>query len=78
MGKKIKRRRMMKRRRMSKLCPFTQARVNYIDFKDEEVLKRYLTPEGKILSPRITGVAPRYQRALATAIKRARNIALVL
>ncbi|MHA1540866.1 MAG: 30S ribosomal protein S18 [Alphaproteobacteria bacterium] len=48
-----------------------------IDYKNLELLKAYLTPRGKILPSRITGVTPKNQRRLATAIKRARYLGLL-
>ncbi|OIP33335.1 MAG: 30S ribosomal protein S18 [Deltaproteobacteria bacterium CG2_30_63_29] len=48
-----------------------------IDYKDVQLLKRFLSPRGKILPSRITGVSAKYQRKLAKAIKRARHIALL-
>ncbi|MGL4854160.1 MAG: 30S ribosomal protein S18 [Lentisphaeria bacterium] len=61
-----------------KICVFCEERVNYIDFKQVEVLKRFQTEQGKILPPRITGTCPKHQKMLATAVKRARNLALTL
>ena len=48
-----------------------------IDYKDVATLKRYVSERGKILPRRMTGTCARHQRALTTAIKRARNIALM-
>ncbi len=61
-----------------KICVFCEEQVNYIDFKQTEVLKRFQTEQGKILPPRITGTCPKHQKMLASAIKRARNLALTL
>ena len=60
-----------------KTCPFLADSSLVIDYKDIQLLKRFLSPRGKILPSRITGVSARYQRQLATAIKRARQIALL-
>lgn len=60
-----------------KFCQFTVDRVKEIDFKDLDTLKRYVTETGKIVPSRITGIKARYQRQLATAVKRARYIALL-
>ena len=62
----------------AKVCLFTEEGVNYIDYKDIDVLRRFQTEQGKILPPRITGTSPKYQKMLAKAIKRARNLALTL
>ncbi|HEX8994329.1 MAG TPA: 30S ribosomal protein S18 [Candidatus Paceibacterota bacterium] len=51
--------------------------VERFDYKDAETLKRFLNPHGKILSRRRTGLSASGQRALATAIKRARFMALI-
>ena len=69
-----------KRRRTAvrtKVCRFHEQKVNYIDYTDAEVLKKFMTEGGRILPRRITGVTKRYQAMLSAAIKRARNIALV-
>ena len=62
-----------------KQCPFIQAGIkpDEIDYKDVDLLLRFITERGKILPRRITGVSQRYQRALAGAIKRARYMALL-
>ncbi|MFW8664739.1 30S ribosomal protein S18, partial [Candidatus Phytoplasma citri] len=48
-----------------------------IDFKNTEILKKFISSEGKILPSRITGVCAKWQRKLAIAIKRARHMALI-
>jgi small subunit ribosomal protein S18 len=63
--------------RRRKFCRFTAEGVKEIDYKDLEVLKGYITETGKIVPSRITGTKARYQRQLATAIKRARFVALL-
>ena len=60
-----------------KNCRFTEQNVNYIDFKDSDLLKKFQTEGGRILPRRITGTGKKYQAMLAIAIKKARNIALV-
>ena len=60
-----------------KSCRFTEQNVNFIDFKDPELLKKFQTEGGRILPRRITGTSKKHQTMLATAIKKARNIALV-
>ena len=61
-----------------KICSFCEAGVKYIDFKDVETLRKFQTEKGKIHPRRITGTCPNHQKMLAAAIKRAREIALVL
>ncbi len=63
--------------RRRKFCRFTAEGVQEIDYKDLDTLKGYVTETGKIVPSRITGTKARYQRQLATAIKRARFIALL-
>jgi len=63
--------------RRRKFCRFTAEGVKEIDYKDLDTLKGYVTETGKIVPSRITGTKARYQRQLATAIKRARYIALL-
>ncbi|GGO88960.1 30S ribosomal protein S18 [Marinobacterium nitratireducens] len=63
--------------RRRKFCRFTAEGVKEIDYKDLDTLKSYITETGKIVPSRITGTKARYQRQLATAIKRARFVALL-
>jgi len=63
--------------RRRKFCRFTAEGVKEIDYKDIETLKGYITETGKIVPSRITGTKAKYQRQLATAIKRARYLALL-
>ena len=63
--------------RRRKFCRFTAEGVDYIDYKDLDVLKEYISETGKIVPSRIPGTKAKYQRQLATAIKRARYLALV-
>lgn len=63
--------------RRRKFCRFTAEGVTQIDYKDLEILKGYVSETGKIVPSRITGTKAKYQRQLATAIKRARYIALL-
>ena len=63
-------------RRRKKVCVFC-GKDNVIDYKDTAKLKRYVSERGKILPRRITGNCALHQRALTTAIKRARHVALM-
>jgi len=58
-------------------CRFTAEGIKEVDYKDLEMLKQYVTEAGKIVPSRVTGTKARYQRQLATAIKRARFLALI-
>jgi small subunit ribosomal protein S18 len=63
--------------RRRKYCRFTAEGVTEIDYKDLNTLKNYITETGKIVPSRITGTKAKYQRQLASAIKRARYLALL-
>ncbi|HBZ03552.1 MAG TPA: 30S ribosomal protein S18 [Lachnospiraceae bacterium] len=69
------RRRPMHRRR--KVCVFCSDNNQVIDYKDANLLKKYVSERGKILPRRITGNCAKHQRELTTAIKRARQIAIL-
>ena len=60
-----------------KYCRFRKARIKFIDYKDPEFLKKFLNEQGKILPRRITGTSVKFQRKVATAVKRARHVALM-
>lgn len=64
-------------KRRKKVCYFTQNKVAHIDFKDVDLLKKFVTERGKILPRRVTGTSAKWQRRLAVAIKRARHMALL-
>ena len=68
-----------KKQRMGgrKVCYFTKNNITYIDYKDVELLKRFISANGKIIPRRVTGTSAKYQRQLAAAIKRARQMALM-
>ena len=63
--------------RRRKFCRFTAEGVKQIDYKDLDTLKGYVSETGKIVPSRITGTKAKYQRQLATAIKRARYLSLL-
>ncbi|MEK6788783.1 MAG: 30S ribosomal protein S18 [Pseudomonadota bacterium] len=63
--------------RRRKFCRFTAEKVTYIDYKDVETLKQFITENGKIVPSRITGTKARYQRQLTLAIKQARYLAIM-
>ena len=64
-------------RRTKKTCPITEAGIRFVDYKDERLLARFITDNGKILPSRLSGVDARHQRQLAKAIKKARYLALL-
>lgn len=56
---------------------FTDNKIEYIDFRDVDMLKKFISDKGKILPRRVTGTKSYYQKLLALAIKRARHMALL-
>ncbi len=70
---------VFKKKRMSrkKVCAFCADKVECIDYKDVNKLRKYITEKGKIVSRRQTGTCAKHQREVTTAIKRARNMALL-
>ena len=69
--------RAMRPRKRKKVCAFCVDKVNNIDYKDTAKIRRFLSERGKILPRRTTGTCAAHQRDLTTAIKRARQIALL-
>lgn len=65
------------RRYIKKICRFCADKGSFIDYKDAERLKRFLTEKGKIIPSRITGNCAKHQRMLARIVKRARHAAVV-
>ena len=61
----------------SKVCYLTKNKIKNIDYKDVDLLKRFISPSGKITPRRISGTCAKHQRQLAVAIKRARFMALL-
>lgn len=68
---------MAKFGRRRKFCRFSGEDAPKIDYKDVELLKQFVSETGKIVPSRVTGTKARFQRQLATAIKRARFLALL-
>ena len=60
-----------------KYCRFKKMKIKYIDYKDPVFLMRFLNEQGKLLPRRITGNSLKFQRKVATAVKRARHLALL-
>lgn len=65
------------RRPRKKVCSFCVERIDEIDYKDVEKLKRFVSDKGKILPRRVTGTCAKHQRTVTEAIQRARHIALL-
>lgn len=69
--------RPMRRPNRKKVCAFCADKAEFIDYKDIAKLRKYTTERGKIVPRRVTGTCAYHQRELTTAIKRARQIALM-
>lgn len=66
-----------RRGKRRKVCFFTVNNITYIDYKDVDLLRRFVSERGKILPRRVTGTSAKYQRQLTRAIKRSRQMALL-
>lgn len=64
-------------KRAKKFCRFKKYGIKYIDYKDAEFLKKFLNDQGKLLPRRITGNSLKYQRKVADAVKKARQMAIL-
>lgn len=64
-------------RKRRKVCYFTSNNITHIDYKDVDLLKKFISERGKILPRRVTGTSAKYQRKLTTAIKVSRIMALL-
>lgn len=60
-----------------KACFFTQNNIKEVDYKDVDVLKKFLNPHGRIMPRKRTGISSKYQRQLSVAVKRARFLGLL-
>ena len=60
-----------------KYCRFRKYGIKYIDYKDEQFLMQFVNDQGKLLPRRITGNSLKYQRKVATAVKRARHLPML-
>ncbi|MTH54146.1 30S ribosomal protein S18 [Bacillus mangrovi] len=65
------------RAKRRKVCYFTSNGITHIDYKDIDLLKKFVSERGKILPRRVTGTSAKYQRKLTIAIKRSRQMALL-
>ena len=64
-------------RRKRKVCRFCESKATYIDYKDDRMLRRFISERGKIIPRRETGNCAKHQRQLTTAIKRGRSLAML-
>ncbi|HXF56789.1 MAG TPA: 30S ribosomal protein S18 [Actinomycetota bacterium] len=65
------------KKQKKKVCIFCAERIPYVDYKDVNLLRRFLSERGKIRARRVTGNCAQHQREVATAIKNAREMALI-
>jgi small subunit ribosomal protein S18 len=65
------------KKQKKKVCLFCAERITYVDYKDVNLLRRFLSERGKIRARRVTGNCAQHQRDVATAIKNAREMALI-
>jgi len=72
-----KRRQVEQRQPRRKYCQFCKEGVDFIDYKDTQLLRKFTTDRGKIKPRRVTGCCVQHQRDIALAIKRAREMALL-
>ena len=74
---RLKKKKKKRKQGKQKVCYFTKNGIVAIDYKDEDLLRRFITERGKIAPRRNTGTSAKFQRPLALAIKRARHLALL-
>ncbi|MFC4302054.1 30S ribosomal protein S18 [Cohnella boryungensis] len=65
------------RNKRKKVCYFTVNKITHVDYKDLDLLRKFISERGKILPRRVTGTKAKYQRMLTVAIKRSRQMALL-
>ena len=66
-----------KNRKRRKVCQFCEQKATFVDYKNTDTLKHYLSERGKILPRRTTGACAMHQRQVTEAVKRARQVALL-
>jgi small subunit ribosomal protein S18 len=64
-------------KRPKKYCRFKKMRIEYIDYKDGDFLKKFINEQGKLLPRRITGNSLKFQRKVSTAVKKARQMSIL-
>jgi small subunit ribosomal protein S18 len=81
MARRTERRKPEKRaapgKRRTKVCPFCKEGATYVDYKDTQLLRKFISDRGKIRARRVTGACVQHQRDIANAIKNAREMALL-
>jgi small subunit ribosomal protein S18 len=64
-------------RKRRKVCRFCESKANFIDYKDDRLLRRFISERGKIVPRRVTGNCAKHQRELTVAVKRGRILAML-
>ena len=64
-------------KRPKKYCRFKKMRIEYIDYRDGEFLKKFINEQGKLLPRRITGNSLKFQRKVSVAVKKARQMSIL-
>lgn len=67
----------MMRMKRRKICRYCENKIEYVDYKDERLLRRFVNERGKIIPRRVSGNCARHQRRLTVAVKRARILAIL-
>ena len=62
---------------VKKQCYFSQHNIKFVDYKDTDILKKFINPHGRMIARKRSGLTAKYQRQLATAVKRARFMGLL-
>ena len=62
---------------IKKPCLFCTEKISFTDYKDTQFMRRFMSPHAKIMSSKKTGTCSKHQRMVATALKRARHMALL-
>ena len=64
-------------RKRRKVCRFCESKANFIDYKDDRLLRRFISERGKLVPRRVTGNCAKHQRELTVAVKRGRILAML-
>jgi small subunit ribosomal protein S18 len=67
----------MMRMKRRKICRYCENKIEYVDYKDERLLRRFVNERGKLIPRRVSGNCARHQRRLTVAVKRARILAIL-
>jgi small subunit ribosomal protein S18 len=65
------------KKQKKKFCVFCKEKIDYVDYKDTNMLRKFVSDRGKIRARRVTGNCAQHQRDVATAVKNAREMALL-